>query len=352
MKLPQFQDERSAQPASPTKPRRHPSIVGLLVSAALLLWWTLYPPAPELVERYYSRLLYPLLARLLVGLSDSVTWSLAVPLLLLLLLLLIISFARSFWWGLRGLISLYLAFVLLWGANYQRLPLAQQLGLDESPVQAEEMATLAEVLLEHILENAEAERDASRALEAGRSAMQSLQRDISGVAVQLPQQIKTPLPEGWLLRWGGASGVISPLTLEAHVDPALPSSSFIAIALHELAHIAGYAGEADADLLAALAGLQADDGYMRYAMALRLFQMLPRDLRRSLQDDLPEPARQDLAALQAAYERHRAPLWLREAQRSIYDGYLRSQGVEAGIADYGRTPTLLVQAQRQGWLSD
>ena len=37
---------------------------------------------------------------------------------------------------------------------------------------------------------------------------------------------------------------------------------------------------------------------------------------------------------------------------SLYDRYLRSQGVEAGVKDYDRVVTLLVYARRRGLLED
>ena len=143
--------------------------------------------------------------------------------------------------------------------------------------------------------------------------------DIHSNVPTLPQKIKA-LPKGTLLYFGNAAGVISPWFLEAHVDSSLPPTEFVAVAAHELAHIGGYAGEADADLLGVIAGLNAADDFARYAVALRIFRTLvyqltyesPQEqnepfasaLPENWRDTLPEQALQDWQATVNAYQRH------------------------------------------------
>src|SRR5690606_23036149 len=95
-------------------------------------------------------------------------------------------------------------------------------------------------------------------------------------AVTIPTRVKA-VPRGWLLRFGFA-GVISPWLLEPHVDLALPPSDALAVALHELAHTAGFAREAEAEAVALLAGLRCDDRRVRYAAALRAASSLAYEL--------------------------------------------------------------------------
>src|SRR5690606_28706821 len=79
--------------------------------------------------------------------------------------------------------------------------------------------------------------------------------------------VKT-VPPGALLTVG-FSGVVSPWLLEPHVDPAFPPAALTVVALHELAHTAGFAREAEAEAVALLAGLGCDDPAAAYAAAVR-----------------------------------------------------------------------------------
>src|SRR5262249_45073723 len=142
----------------------------------------------------------------------------------------------------------------------------------------------------------------------------------------------------------GNSGVTS-FFLEPHVDGGEPDVAFLSVAVHELAHVAGFCGEADADLLAAVAGLRAEDAFARYAVALRLFRdfasELPREEYQAALGALPDLAREDLKAMDHAARRYQIET-LARAQRKIYDSYLRSQGVKAGVREYSFVVKLLI----------
>ena len=150
--------------------------------------------------------------------------------------------------------------------------------------------------------------------------------------------------------------MISPWLLEAHVDGALPTPHYLTVTLHEFVHLAGYAGEADADFLAAVAGMRTNDPLMRYSMALSLFSKvawrLPPEQYLTLYEQLPEQAKTDFNAMQEAIRRYQIPNWFKQVQTRVYDSYLKSQGVAAGIRDYGRMVNWLVEAHAVNWWAD
>lgn len=334
----------------------------LSAAAALALaWYLALPPPRAWVERVYARGFYPRLAELVVPATNALPVSLAALLALLVPLAwlaaaLVLARARA--WDRLLWLTLGLAvvvagwFVLAWGLNYRRASVEAQFGLAvrDDPQDAE---ALLAYLLAALRRDVGAERDESRAQAALRRALQALVAEATGVTPSLPARPKL-LPPGLLIRLGSASGVMSPWTLEPHVDGALSEVGRLAVGLHEFAHVAGYAGEADADLVAALAGMRAEDGYGRYAVALRTFAdalaRLPAEARARWLEQLPPRAREDLVALQAPFARYAPPAWLLALQQSAFDRYLRSQGVTAGVADYGRAFALLAAALRQGWL--
>ncbi|HEX7021350.1 MAG TPA: DUF3810 family protein, partial [Trueperaceae bacterium] len=336
-----------------------PALVLMLGLAALL--WRLDAPSTAWVERVYARELYPLLASVIVPIFGAVPISVMGLVLVMLPFglvgMLIWSFRRrrSFWawlwswlWRLAagGLVA-YALFVLLWGANYRREPVEVLLDLPAGSVSPQDVEALGQGLLGVVIRDAPGPgaRNEEEALAAIRRSLEAVVRNTTGVSPTLPRGLKR-LPPGMLLTFGNA-GVISPWTLEPHIDGALPAPAELAVGAHELAHVAGFAGEADADLVAALAGLQADDEYARYATALRLFaQLAPQldgDAYAALYERLPAEAKDDLEAMGEAAQRYLSPSAVRVVQ-GIYDRYLKAQGVEAGLQDYSRTITLLTHA--------
>lgn len=372
--------KKSASSSSSPEDTYKPTVLGfriflLLFLTTLLALWFLFPLNPTWIEQVYSQGIYVTLSNWLVPLLDKINISVTGIILAILLLCLVFSFLSSLKRGKRGVTRRYklglwllnvliwlgalgVSFIVLWGANYQRESIETQLNLPEKVVSAEEVRLLAEKLFEVILTNYAAEQNVSKALIAVSDSLAETVSEIHGKVPTLPQQIKY-LPKGTLLYLGNSTGVISPWLLEVHVDSALPAAEFVAVAAHELAHVAGYAGEADADLLATMAGLTADDGFVRYAVALRIFRTLVyqlsgnenlaiNSLPEGWQENLPQQALQDWEVAINASQRYAAPENYSRLQRRVYNNYLRSQGVSVGIADYSRVIKLLVLAQQQG----
>jgi hypothetical protein len=331
-------------------------LLGTLVGIALL--WQL-PISSTLTEDIYSRTLFPALAFVLVRLTDLPPFSVAGVGLVVLPLFAIFALTRAIqkklriWALLRQtvLITLifYNLFMLLWGANYRRLDIETLLNLEPKKISATDLENTAQHLLEVLNSTQNAPREYPTALASVRQAIQTKLETITGIAPTLPTQIKAT-PAGFLFAFG-ASGVVSPLTLEAHADSALPEPFFLAVAAHELVHTAGFSGEADTDVLAALSGLSATDAYARYSVALwyfaRVFNDLPKTSQQRFRALLPNIAQADYAQLRLARERHSLPL-VSEVAQFFYGGYLKSQGVQEGTADYSRIGRLLAAAHKIG----
>jgi hypothetical protein len=263
---------------------------------------------------------------------------------------------------------LLVAFVLCWGAGYRRQAIEARLGLETDGLEADDWSRLDDEVAERFLGCIHdalamdaAPADASgptaggdareAAIASVRAAIARTVLEWDGAEPRLPARVKR-LPAGSLLRFG-SSGVTLPWTLEACVDGALPEVAEIAVAAHELAHVAGANGEAEAELLAAAAGLRAESALSRYAVALealsRTIGEQPAEKRQRIERRLPARAREDLEAYRAVAARYHSPR-LSAPQRVLYDAYLRSQGVQAGVRDYSRAARLFAMAHRQGLL--
>ena len=342
------------------------SALWLILCAAVVAVWTVRPPPAAWLDRVYGGVIYPAIAGVLVPLTGAFELPVAALVIAGLLLWLVLSpvFSkrtgrsavwRGLWRTLVGAATLAALFVVLWGANYGRTPLETRLALSAGVTpEPLETAALAEALADILRDNADAPEVWDADLTAARTALQRVTERLEGRPATLPRHVKRT-PPGFLIATGGATGLTVPWTLEAYVDRALPYPAALATALHEYAHVAGYAGEAEADFVAALAGLSAENPSLRYAVALPLFLRaagtLPPERYRTLFGSLPAQTQADVGDLGDAYHRFRAPQLVAQVQTLAYDGYLRSQRVDAGIADYDRVTVLLVAAARDGVLT-
>ena len=339
-----------------------------IVAAAIVLW-TFSPIPPLWVEDYYSRGVFRGVASVLVPLSSAVPLSLTFVGMVGGAVFFAWAWGRTWrrfrrekkshwsgvWWGAKWFAFLsvfgYALFLILWGAGYRRVPLAVRLELGDDSPSTSDMAACAEELLDALKRSAPPprDRDASRALRAISDSMAARVRGWDGKAVPVPSRVKA-LPAGLLLSFGSA-GVTSPFLLEPHVDAGLSDVEFVSVAAHEFAHVAGFCTEAEADLAAYLAGLEADDPFARYAVALSLFVEIARQSdetdRERLLAALPRVAREDRRKARDARLRYRIA-WLSKAQSFLYDSYLKSQGVEEGIRNYARGVRHFALAWRKG----
>lgn len=163
----------------------------------------------------------------------------------------------------------------------------------------------------------------------------------SAPSARVPDRVKL-LPPGTLLTFG-FSGIVGPWLLEPHADAGLPAAAALAVALHEFAHTAGYAREAEAEAVGLVAGLLCEDAAVAYAAALsmasRLLGALAPPERARFLAEWPESALSDARELDAATRSYRREA-LTAAVEGAYDAYLRGQGDELGLAAYGEGPAL------------
>ncbi|MEX2536156.1 MAG: DUF3810 family protein [Trueperaceae bacterium] len=313
--------------------------------------------------QFYGRLLYPGLSGILTTLTSWTSFPLGlavVPLLSGLLLWrslapgqptpLVARLLRP----LPLVVALWALYMILWGVNYRRPPLLELLGVPNETVSSTEMSALAEDLLRWITSSTAADGDLER---NPAQALAEISEEIEGLALEinwpahLPQGVKN-LPSGTLLS-SGYAGMLFPFTLEPQVDAGLSNSSRVAVGAHELAHVAGFAAEADADLAALIAGLRSHHPFARYSTALsllsRMLGSMPEGELASILERLPERARIDLADARARSARY-LQRSLAERVTAVYHRLLQGQGVESGVGDYGRAPQLTAQLHRYGLL--
>jgi hypothetical protein len=343
-------------------------------AALLLRLWGAYRTAD--VEAYYSRGLYPHVAGLLARVSACTAFSLAEGVCLVALLaspLLVVRMFRrvrrsGFGWrglgkgslwtaGILGVV--YVLFLLCWGLNYDRLPLATILALDARPSERAALAALAEDLVARA--NAAREGlpegpDGAIVLSGGRdAALSGVATGFAGLGSRLPifsrwARVKAPFASP-LLSYLGIAGLYVPFTAEPHLNGTLPDSEIPFTASHEMAHEQGFAREDEANFVSYLACRAHPQPVFRYSGELRaslyaisaLHGIDPRGAR-ELQARRSAAVRRDLAALNAWHDRYASRAG--EVQRRVNDAYLKSQGQKLGVQSYGRMVDLLLAERR------
>lgn len=333
-------------------------------------WWVwlllgvgvqLAPWPASVADAVYTRGVHPVLSSLTSRLHDSVPLSLAAALLMLFLIFFVlgllsgpggrrVAFGLLGWWLALAVFTFPFAF----GLGYKTSSLESRLGLadvSQPSLSPEQIAAAGQSVLAALQEASAtlAAVNASFATEPAAAASRCVtgflqSRDLPGGA-SLPSVVKS-VPEGVLLRLG-STGVVYPWLLEPHVDPGLPPHGTAHVALHELAHAAGYAREAEAEAIALLAGLECGDPRVRYPSALAaaraISNALPSTAASEYVASWPAGAADDVTAISAAQRSYR---WdaVADALWSVYDTYLVAQGSSDGVADYGRATTILVRS--------
>jgi hypothetical protein len=228
-------------------------------------------------------------------------------------------------------------FYIFWGYNYLRPPIEQRLGLDPETFAADTFRTTAALVVSEAVAHRVAVPHWDRA-ELDRivdAAMSRALQELEGRDPPVVSPLKADWPRGLIARMGGR-GVISPLTLEPHVDFDLPPVILPFAAAHEKAHLAGFAGERDANFVAWYALVTADDARLRYAGYLGVVgYFLTRETRTAAR-----PIEPDLAKLRD-YGARKVSRAASESGLAAYRVFLRANRVESGLADYGRVSGLI-----------
>jgi Protein of unknown function (DUF3810) len=323
----------------------------------------LFPPGAVSVERYYADWLYPIIQSAVTSLSNRSPFALFdIAIIAFVLTALAIwtwsirlarkkqalkNLGRGFVATLTLLAVIYLWFIAVWGLNYARPPLEQQLTFDASRVTPQAVRALAE----HAI--AQANRTHGPAHAAGFpgisespqvliDALHSVEKDLGR-----PRPTVMATPKWSLLspfyRASGVSGQLGPFFLETLLNPDLTGPERPAVLGHEWAHLAGFAPESDASFVGLLAAMRSGPAG-EYSAWLDLVseatrQLQPVTQRLVLQNLGPGP-REDQNAIRERLKSLVEPV--DQAAWAAYDQMLRSQGVEEGVQSYSRVIELLI----------
>lgn len=350
--------------------------IGLgLLAVALRVGLSQYP---EWIERYYSRGLF-LGIRWVI--DYLVAW-LPVPLIYLFLaglLLWALRAARRWWRSERPLPERLLSgalsfsafvggavffFLLLWGFNYGRPGIEQQLSLEVQPLSLPQLREELDQATQRLLVSRRRVPGAdSTALTAAafppqleRRLREDLEQWLSDQGFPVTGRVRARRlwPRGIFLHFS-SSGLYFPWTGEGHVDAGVHALQQPYVMTHELAHGYGFGDEGTCNFLAYLSCIRSSDPFIAYTGHLNYWRTLAANyLRyepeayRALRIALPPGVRADLNAINATLEQY--PDIMPRLRYYAYDTYLKTQGIEEGMLNYNRV-IMLVSAWRRAQVS-
>jgi hypothetical protein len=343
--------------------------IGLLVAALAAA----VAPVPErVVESWYAARLYPSLQPPLTRLSNQVPFAVLDVALAALVVWLAVSIrgvvrgprtggrlpalARSAATLAATAAVVYLAFLLLWGLNYRRVPLERRVDFSRERVTPAAARALAVKVTARV--NALQPQLPRASWPDWPQTASALAEPFSRVHRQLGAgwTVQPGRPKRSVLSWyfdrAAVDGMTDPFFLEVLVNQSLLPFERPAVLAHEWAHLAGYASEAEASFvgwLACLQGPPAVEYSAHLSLLWHLLPALPPGEERDLVSRLPASARDDLRAI--ARRLSLSSPHVRQAAWRVYDRYLKANRVEQGVRSYGQALDLLVGTRmNEAWV--
>jgi len=254
-------------------------------------------------------------------------------------------------------------FLLAWGLNYRRVPLADKLSVNPAqitPAAVRSLAALAAGQLTVLHDPAHREGWAVTAEPSSRLAVSFADtvRELGVVRPVVLGRPKTTMLD-WYFRRAGVEGMTDPFFLETLVATELLPFERPFVVAHEWSHLAGFADEGDANFagwLTCVHGSPAD----QYSGWLFLFgevvgSLDPDDRAAAIARLGPASTggpRDDLRAIADRQRRQIDPRLAAVGWRA-YDRYLRANHVDAGAASYGHVVRLVLGTRfADGWIPE
>ncbi len=321
---------------------------------------------PEIIEKYYSKGLYPIISGFWRALLGWIPFSIGDILYALLIIIairyLIVNrkqIGKKPLWFLRDIVMVasvaYFSFHILWGFNYYREPLAKTLQLNEQHSQQDLVDFVDRLVAKTNEAQFQLTKDTTKMVEIPYSKKEIFKITIDGyqsLEKQLPLfSYKSPSIKKSLfstpLTYMGYGGYLNPFTNEAQANGRIPNFRFPIISGHEIGHQLGYSAENETNFIGYLVTVKNEDPYFKYAayayaLSYCLSDLAYRD--RELFDNAYSQLNagviknyKEVTDFWKAHENPMEPIF-----KSIYSSFLKANNQSKGIRSYNAVVSLLV----------
>lgn len=274
----------------------------------------------------------------------------------------LIRFPEKPWQLYRLVLTLAMAGAVFWaGLNVMWTPcyyapgFAEQSGVDDGPLELEELETVARWFAALASEYAdEVPRDENGACTTDRDSVLDRAAGVFEGAAELYPFLDgealrpKPIHFSRIMSYLDFTGFFFPMTGEANLNMDSPVFLLPSTSQHEIAHQRGVAMEQECNFVAVLSCLESEYADFRYAGAALAYIYLGNALAGAdyeayteIYYSLSDTVRADFKAQSAYWDEFRDSA-AQKASNTVYDSFLKSNGQELGMQSYGACVNLLV----------
>lgn len=274
----------------------------------------------------------------------------------------LIRFPEKLWQLYRLVLTLAMAGAVFWaGLNVMWTPcyyapgFAEQSGVDDGPLELEELETVTRWFAALASEYAdEVPRDENGACTTDRDSVLDRAAGVFEGAAELYPFLDgealrpKPIHFSRIMSCLDFTGFFFPMTGEANLNMDSPVFLLPSTSQHEIAHQRGVAMEQECNFVAVLSCLESEYADFRYAGAALAYIYLGNALAGAdyeayteIYYSLSDTVRADFKAQSAYWDEFRDSA-AQKASNTVYDSFLKSNGQELGMQSYGACVNLLV----------
>jgi Protein of unknown function (DUF3810) len=322
-----------------------PLDIALMVIGAVA---ALTRPSPQWVEQHFTNGYYPAWQYFWSSFTPAIPFALgdAVIAAGILVVLLALIFVRP-WWrmllGIGAIAGLYaIWFYAGWGFGYDRAPVETRVAFSPERVSDTEVLALRAKAIAEMNSLAPIAHAHQQPDDFDYGALRDawtpvIQRLGNSWAPQV--RPAKPAIAGWFMDKSGTSGFTNPFTLETQLAPDLLWFERPFSQAHEWSHVAGFNREDEANYIAALTCLRDRDAVAQYSGWLELFLYLPQKQHYARREFVPL-VWADFNAIRKR-NAHFVNLNLSRLSWRVYNSYLKSNHVAAGVRNYDQVTRLM-----------
>ena len=351
-----------------------PRIISWVILLIVALFIKIFSFFPLAVEQYYTNGIYQYIAsaqRILFGwipfsIGDIFYLVIGIYWLRKLVQFIGVLFrkksTRQLWLGafrqvVFVILLIYVLFNALWGLNYNRLPMEQQMGLSLDTYSTQNLkAVLVELTTELNMIDSSS-REYRGDLKRKRTLFQEAVETYHGASREfsiLHYQYSSVKPSlySYLGNYLGFTGYYNPFSGEAQANTTVPLFVQPFTTCHEIGHQLGYAKENEANFAGFLAARSSINPAFRYSVYFDMYSYAIREMyvrdslgAKALMTRLKPNVIEDFRTIREFYKKYENPL--EPVIRKLYGDYLRANQQPAGMKSYNEVVAMLMAYRKK-----
>lgn len=254
--------------------------------------------------------------------------------------------------ALQILFTVYILFNTLWGINYNRVGIANQMGLKVDKYNMEDLKLINALLVNKTNASKQTLLNSDIKNPTKGELFTKVKGAYSEAGLVYPflkyQQVSIkPSIWSWVGNYMGFTGYYNPFTGEAQVNTLVPKFLQPFTTCHEVAHQLGYAKEMEANFVGYLAATTSKDTLLHYSVYLDLFMYSNRNLfagdsvaAKEYRKQLIPAVQSDLKEWAAFNRKHRNPV--EPVFRWVYGIYLERNQQPQGVLSYDEVTGFII----------